>query len=300
MSFDPSPSEGNWLGRLSDQSAAKVISQAFVDDDARLPESRLRKEASYPFPQEPRWATDDLIPLLEEAVDRHKDDRPAAMDAWLAPRLHSTLRMTRAEATDNQLWNYIGLVVAPDFIRRRWGKPHADGRRPVGQSGRFNGPWHIQCFSRLWWTAELFRNGDDYGPVVTAAGNQDVINTVLRQDMINHRPAAQALVRLAAAGTVKTGREVNALAQAARLASSTVVYEVTAPDDPGDRDRDALQAWIESPDAVFWSRDKLPRGPLDGRVQESSVQWLASWFEELFRTAPVRGREVGEESAATV
>ncbi|MER5482756.1 DUF6339 family protein [Streptomyces sp. NPDC002812] len=298
-STTPNRIPDNRLGRLSDIAAAKVLSRAVVEEGAAIPQARLREQVEYWFPDERRWSSTELTALLEHATDRFAGERATAMDAWLAPRLHSTLRLTRAEATDNQLWNHLGLQVGPALVRARWGKPNGNERLKVGQAARFSGRWDIQCFSRLWWMAELFRDGDDYSPVVSAAGNQDVINTALRQDMMNHRPAAQALIRLAEKGVVRTGRDINGLVKAARLAGSTVIYEVIAPDAPTDRDHDALRAWIQSKTDTYWELEKLAPGPLDGRVDEASVQRLAQWFEELFRTAPVRGKELDDEVSAT-
>ncbi|MCC0098008.1 hypothetical protein K7B10_25175 [Streptomyces flavotricini] len=286
------------LGRLPDTMAASFLSRAVVEEDAPVPAERLRQGISYWFPDERRWTTGELDSLLEESADRIRTGgSPASLDQWLAPRLHSTLRLTRAEATDNQLWNYIGLVMGAELIRLRWGRP-AGGRRIVGQAARFAGRWDIQYFSRLWWAAELFRNGDDYEPVVTACANQDVLHTALRLDLVNHRPTAQALLRLLQKEVVRTGRDINGLVKAAGSAASTIVYEVVAPDQP--RDHEAQAAWIASQTDVYWQPNRLPQGPFDGRVDEKSVARLVAQFEELFRTAPVRDKKDVREETTNV
>lgn len=40
------------------------------------------------------------------------DEERTRADAWLAPRLHATLRLTRQEAADRRLWNHLALAVA--------------------------------------------------------------------------------------------------------------------------------------------------------------------------------------------
>ncbi|MFD3310955.1 DUF6339 family protein [Streptomyces sp. NPDC058694] len=279
------------LGRLSDSVASKVLTPSVVNGSP-LPQTTLISNSTAPPDDSARWNAEEVRALAEEAMERFAKERPTASDAWLAPRLHYTLRLTRAEATDSGLWNFIALRVAPDYVRWRWGQ-EKDGRAVVGQAARFSGRWDIQCFSRLWWAAELFRDGEDYRPVVAASSNQDVLNTALRLDMNHHRPSAQALVELLEKGTVRTGRDVNGLVKAAGAAGSTLIYEVIAPDEP--RDYDALQQWIDAAESdPVWNPNSLPQGPVDGSVPFRSVQRLAEWFENLFETAPVRGKGTEE------
>ncbi|MFF3481802.1 DUF6339 family protein [Streptomyces sp. NPDC002701] len=275
------------LGRLSDSVAGKVLTPSVVNGGP-LPQATLISNSTEPPDDSPRWNAAEVRALVEEAMERFIDERPTTSDAWLAPRLHYTLRLTRAEASDSGLWNFIALRVAPDYVRWRWGKDRG-GQVSVRQAARFSGRWDIQCFSRLWWAAELFRDGEDYRPVVVACSNQDVLNTVLRLNMNHHRPSAQALVELVEKKTVSTGREVNGLVKAAGAAGSTLTYEVIAPDEP--KDYEALQQWIDAIESdPVWNPNSLPQGPIDGSVPYRSVQRLAEWFEELFETAPVRGK----------
>ncbi|MFJ7255407.1 DUF6339 family protein [Streptomyces sp. NPDC098085] len=241
-----------------------------------------------PIDDSKRWDAGPLRELFAEAMRRFAEAVPTASDAWLAPRLHCTLRLTRAEASDTSLWNFIGLCLAPDFVQWRWGR--GESGREVGQAARFSGRWDIQCFSRLWWAAELFRDGKNYGPVELACGNQDILNTVLRTEIIQHRPTAQALLRLQFRNVIRTGRDVNAAVSVANAAGVTLVYEALAPDEL--QDADALQDWIlaagEGPEIQY---DTLPQGPCDGSVPNGSAETLTACFETLFADAPVRGKD---------
>ncbi|MYV41748.1 hypothetical protein GT030_23490 [Streptomyces sp. SID1328] len=236
-----------------------------------------------------RWAVEPIRGLVEDAMFEFREDRTRA-DAWLAPRLHATLRLTRREAADKRLWNHLALAVAPDYVAwRHLSEPTA--KRPERRiaAERFRGPADRQCFSRLWWAAELFRNGPDYEPVVVACRNQDLIHTVLRLELIDHRPTAQALVRLSKNGLVTNGREVVGLSAAINAAGATLVYDVLAPDEP--REAAALREWIEeAASAPPVARRELPTGPDEAPAPEQSVAALAEYFAELFETAPVRGR----------
>ncbi|MGW4642286.1 DUF6339 family protein [Sphaerisporangium sp. NPDC004334] len=282
------------LALLPDDVAAKHLTIAALQ--GREPFQTVAIDRSCEaLPAEVRWATEPMCDLLDEAIKRFDDDAPrTAADAWLAPRLHATLRLTRREAADNRLWNHLALRVAPQYIFwRHQGRSSREQSVPTVNRNRFSGPFYSQAFARLWWAAELFRDGYDYRPVVTACGNQDVLNTVLRLEIILHRPVAQALIRLLEQGVVRTGRDVNALAQAVNVTGTTLMFEAIAPD--ADPDPDAYRSWIESVGDGLVPLDSLPDGPDDGRAPLGAVKTLVPLFERLFADAPVRGRTAVSE-----
>jgi hypothetical protein len=281
------------LGLLPDSIVAKHLGRGVQSGQENPPQVALRK-SSIPLPEdESRWRTAPVRELLDEAMARFDDNRRAA-DGWLAPRLHATLRMTRSEAADGRLWNHLAMLVGPDYVVwRHKGKE-------IAQASRFSGPHYTQCFSRLWWVAELFRDGRDYGPVEVACRVQDVLNTTLRLDVVDHRPTAQAFVRvlgsLLARGTPRPGDHVNALSSAINAAGSTLVYDILAPDTP--LLVDELHDWIAAAeDAASVGWDKLPKGPDDGGVPSSSVDALVPLFEKLLAEAPIRRRGRTPEDA---
>ncbi|MBA5223016.1 DUF6339 family protein [Streptomyces jietaisiensis] len=272
------------LALLSNSAADPFLTEGLLRGDEVHSGIDLAKVVE-PLPEDDaRWSVEPIRSLVDDAMFAFDEERTRA-DAWLAPRLHATLRLTRQEAADRRLWNHLALAVAPDYVVWR----HlAEPSRGVA-AARFQGPADRQCFSRLWWAAELFRDGPDYQPVEVACGNQDLIHTVLRKDLIDHRPTAQALVRLLKNGKVTTGREINGLSVAINAAGATVIYDAFAPD--GSRDPACLRDWIdEAQTAPPVSRHVLPDGPDEDPVPEESVTALTDYFTELFETAPVRGR----------
>jgi hypothetical protein len=273
------------LALLSNSAADPFLTQGLLRGEEVHSGIDLAKVVE-PLPEDDaRWSVEPIRSLVDDAMFAF-DGKQTEADAWLAPRLHATLRLTRQEAADRRLWNHLALAVAPDYVVWRH---FAEPSRGVA-AARFQGPADRQCFSRLWWAAELFRDGPDYRPVEVACGNQDLIHTVLRQDLIDHRPTAQALVRLLKNGTVTTGREINGLSVAINAAGATVIYDALAPDES--RDPSRLRDWIEEAQtAPPVSRHVLPGGPDEDPVPEESVTTLTDYFTELFETAPVRGRK---------
>ncbi|MEV4143210.1 DUF6339 family protein [Amycolatopsis sp. NPDC049691] len=284
------------LGLLSDAAVTKHLSRGIQSGQENPPVAALRRAAVMLPENEPRWRVGPVRALVDEAMNRFEDRRSRA-DAWLAPRLHATLRMTRAEAADPRLWNYLAMLVAPDYVVWRHG---ADG---VTRAARFSGSHFLQAFARLWWAAELFRNGADYQPVTSAFAYQDVVNSVMRLDVIDHRPTAAAIIRIVErldSEQVKNGSDqINALSRAVNTAGSTLIFDVLAPDVPADSD--ALRDWIADSahmPEVPW--DRLPDGPADGAVPRDSVDALASLFEKLLAEAPRRDRsKKAEANSAT-
>ncbi|GLX18329.1 hypothetical protein Slala02_45660 [Streptomyces lavendulae subsp. lavendulae] len=283
------------LGLLADAAVAKYIGRAVQTGQERPPQVALRRAAET-LGTAHRWRTEPLRVLVDEAMRRFEDRRTAA-DGWLAPRLHATLRMTRAEAAEGRLWNFIAMVVAPDYVVWRHRGADKDGGPGAATAARFCGPHYTQTFSRLWWAAELFRDGPDYGPSEIACRLQDVLQNTMRLDVIDHRPTAQAILKVLegrlALGASRLGDQVNALSAAVNAAGSTLVYDVLAPDRPADTD--ALQDWIdEAEDAAAAPWDRLPEGPQDGEVNRASVAALLPIFTQLLAEAPLRDRSAAK------
>lgn len=279
------------LGLLPDMAAARHLSLVVKTGEQRPPQVALRR-ASEVLGSARRWQAEPVRELVDKAMERF-DVRRTEADGWLAPRLHATLRMTRAEAADSRLWNFLAIVVAPDYVVWRHRGADSEEDRGTVPAARFRGAHYTQAFSRLWWAAELFRNGSDYGPVEGVCRVQDFLQTTMRMDVVDHRPTAQAMVRVIegrlAKGAARPGDQVNALSAAVNAAGSTLVYDVLAPDEAPDTD--ALRDWIDdSEDAPPVPWDTLPDGPDDGRVLSRSIDDLIPIFERLLDEAPLRDR----------
>lgn len=68
-----------------------------------------------------------LGPLRAVVAHAMRRLAPEASDAWLAPRMHATVRLTRREAADLRAWHDRAAVALPDYVRWRWRDPAEPG-----------------------------------------------------------------------------------------------------------------------------------------------------------------------------
>ena len=91
---------------------------------------------------------------------------PDKTDGWFAPRIHATLRLFRSEAADIEYWDYLSIFEPSvrEYILWRW--EHEEGGLPT--TNRIYGSLRRHTVGRLWWVAELTRNGSDYQTTFSA------------------------------------------------------------------------------------------------------------------------------------
>ncbi|MGW6027011.1 DUF6339 family protein [Streptomyces sp. NPDC055099] len=283
------------LAQLPDAAALRELKAEALRGTAAFPSRKLDRLATPMDGGPTRWHASPVRELFDTAMQRFDRENAASSDAWLAPRLHAVLRLTRREAGKRELWNHLALRIAPDYVLWRWlGNPTDKNPKPSVNPRRFVGPYHVQAFARLWWAAETFRDGADYKPVVTAGGNQEMFNSALRLEVFLHRPTTQTMIRMLRDGTVDSTRAANGLIKAVNAAGSTVQFELVAQDEP--LDARARRQWIDELDsAPPVPHDVLPQGPDDGSVPYMSTITLLPLFQELFRSAQIRGRRLAED-----
>jgi hypothetical protein len=232
--------------------------------------------------------------VLDEVMARYPQENAAASDAWLGPRLHAALRLSRREAGSRDVWRFLGLWAA-DYVRWRFGPaPEETDPDEAARSERFIGPDYKHALARLWWMTELFRNGKDYSTASLALTNQDLINNLFRADAAHHRPTALAVLavlpRSKDGKTLPHGRTANALSKAINAAASTLLLDVIAVDAP--LDAAARRHWESKRDdhdpRVFF--DALPDGPDDPPVPAEVLKKMTEVFTELLAEAHVRGQ----------
>jgi Family of unknown function (DUF6339) len=222
-----------------------------------------------PFELDRDLRLDDVRRVVDHAMASFDD--PVASDAWLAPRLHAVLRLRRSEAAERGLWAWLSTVEFPDYSRWRFPGKGADEEEDETKRGtplkRFVGSGRDNTLARLWWGAELFRDGDDYEPVVRAFAKQDVPNTWLSLDAVHHPAAAQASLKLLPA---LGSKPINRLSTALDHVLTTVQLDVLAPIEAPDTI--AADEWVAMSANIEDILDgDLPRGPEESPVPKELV-----------------------------
>lgn len=187
---------------------------------------------------------------------------PESSDSWLAPRLHAALRLRRSEAADRRVWVWLAVLRYDSYVRWRW-----PGKNGVTARKRFIGADRDNALSRLWWGAEMTRNGSDYSAAVLAFGRQDIANTWFVLDAFHNRAAALAAMRMLPS---MGARPINRLSTALNHFLTTIMLDSVAP--LAGPDLVAVEEWIAgAPTGDELLQEDLPRGPLEDPVDESMI-----------------------------
>lgn len=213
----------------------------------------------------------NLEPLNEVMAQVQQHDRLES-DAWLAPRLHATLRLFRREAADPGIWLFLAARY-PEYIRWRW----QDKQGRISEE-RIVGATNRQAFARLWWGAEVSRNGRDYGPTELLFASQEMVNWVLDTQAFQNRPAAIAFIEHL--GKDAPDLRIRSAAKALRHALTTVALDALAPDEGPNMI--AIEAWTkELPDVTLMFGDHVPVGPEEGEVPTERIDAVKRILERV-------------------
>jgi hypothetical protein len=237
--------------------------------------------------------SEPLTNLAEEAMRRFSGT-PEQSDGWLAPRLHHVLRLTRREAARRGVWAWLAVVACPKYVHWRF-----PGRNGTTDVDRFLGREDKNAIGRLWWGAELMRNGGDYGPVVIGFSMQDIPNTWMRLDAFHNRALVQAvLAQLATYNGEKpaTSDQVNAAAKAINTAARTILIDAVASDEPPDGS--AIHAWVARAADVDETTlyDAEPEGPLDDPVSTERIAAMKDLVVDVIGRMPSHHTQQGNDS----
>ena len=264
------------LRALPLKAAKEITSENFASG---VPESVCRSVVDLPR----RVSLEPLHQVISFAI-REFGHRNVESDAWLAPRIHAALRLHRSEAADRRIWDYLALIAFSHYVTWRWSKAEKISL------DRIVGPDHRQALARLWWCAELTRNGPDYGPTIEVFRLQTAVQFILELKAFCNRPAALGFIKFlstANAGGWVLDEKVKVYANALNFALSTTVIDAFAPDEGPHIE--ALNNWItEEPDGLLMLK-QLPNGPDEPRVEVASINSVS---DLLFRLKSEMASEV--------
>ena len=182
-----------------------------------------------------RWNEREYAPLLLELgrkialdqLDQAVDFTLAATapfehesDVLLAPRLHRALPLSRREAADPGPWRFLTVVHRPDLVRHRW-----ENRSWASMRARFWSPGtrpDSNTFCRLWWIAELSREGDDYSLAEAALSRPALATGLFIRNLSSYQPAVAACIH---ALSDANSAQIDATLKLLHKALSTIVLE---------------------------------------------------------------------------
>ncbi|MBL8949921.1 MAG: hypothetical protein JNK82_04030 [Myxococcaceae bacterium] len=115
-----------------------------------------------------------------------------SIDAFAAARLHRALPLTRREAADVGVWRWLAVAARPDFVRYRW--ENTAWAQMQSRFLRGGTRPDSNAIGRLWWIAELCRDGDDYRLAERVLQRQTLANAIFIRSLSYYRPAISACV----------------------------------------------------------------------------------------------------------
>jgi hypothetical protein len=172
----------------------------------------------------PGLDTTALDALVTSAMSHH-ERYSTGMDMAMAISLHRALPLSRRQASDKGFWSWLGVVHSPDLVAWRWAPNVNTGLR---SKERFSGSPVRQAFARLWWAAELTRDGDDYtltAELLNLPGFQDTYEAIFGRSFAYYRPAMGAFISVVDG---KSEKQIRKLAKELGYALTTTVLETTA------------------------------------------------------------------------
>ena len=208
---------------------------------------------------------------------------PDQMDPWLAPRLHAALRIPRRIATDEGMWAWLAFHCQP-FVEARFRK----GKERL-HPWRYRGMWTRNALSRLWWGAEMTRNGPDYSAVPLCFARTRTAQFALELMYSWDRAAAIAFTRVAEGadgGSRLSDDRTNALSTRLKVLLTLRSLDAFGAGDADDTEEfDA--AWAShQPSFALLLRDDLRtiEGPSTGAVSTNRIDELVSWFRQVLES----------------
>ena len=220
------------------------------------------------------------LELIVQLSHRCADLMPLEqMDAWLAPRLHCALRIPRSVAANERMWTWLALHCVR-FVQARFAE-HGIRVNPW----RYNGMWSRNALSRLWWGAEMTRNGEDYSATVLCFARVRTAQFALELMYSWDRAAAIAFSIVAenqGAGGRLTDARMKELSK--RLKVYLTLRSLNGFGDGGDDHEDFDAEWARhSPSlkSLLGADVKSLKGPSTGRCDRVKIDQLINWFSEV-------------------
>ena len=165
-----------------------------------LPDDRLEDVlGGGRWPTEPLATTLPLDPVKAAVGSLRPEVAESAIDAELVEPVHRALPLSRREAADPRVWQWLCITQFQDLVWRRWAgeTPAPEALREALKARMYprflckptlNGISR-NTLARLWWTAEQL---EDYELARKALSNQDMFQNIFERFFGIYPPAARA------------------------------------------------------------------------------------------------------------
>lgn len=203
-------------------------------------------------------------------------------EQWIAPRLHYSLRLSRSEASNPQIWNYLGLYFN-EYITKRWtGKKgyNQENSKPLEYHYLLK-KWDRHQLAKLWWMAELTKNNGNYhetGGVL----NTDFIQQVLGRLAPQSHQYNLAILSLEndVFGDGKIKLDSNWVRIIYKLINTKILTESGSVKATVELDHENAVEWYNSkPDIGKISlKGELPPAPSDISVDTEDIAFVVTWI----------------------
>lgn len=163
-----------------------LLGEAFFDGEERITEDDL---GPYLNGTGIYLNLSPLDTLLEDLVEEEqlKGNKPA-IDGEIAPAVHDILDLSRREASIDGIWHYLTVLRYPEFVRYRWDSKMGEKFLKGGEDIYSN------ALHRLWWMAEISRDGTDYDRTEQMLSMQELANDIADRWFARYRPITHACI----------------------------------------------------------------------------------------------------------
>ena len=180
------------LMRLSSDARVELTEDFLQGEQERLPEEEIDGYASHTgLYGDLDWLGDRLNEIMGEF-----DEYDGSMDKKAAPAVHQAVDISRREAADSGIWHDLAIRQFPDFVLHRWKYEGTQAMKKKFWTYGVPLDSVSSTFERLWWIAELTREGDDYTYTRRAFGNRRLCFRVFDIQLGRYKPAARACIEV--------------------------------------------------------------------------------------------------------
>jgi len=186
------PTPETELMRLSSDARVELSEDFLQGEQEHLPSEVID---SYATPTGLYADLDWLGDRLDEIMGE-EDEYDGTMDKEAAPAVHQAVDISRREAADSGIWHDLAIRQFPEFVRHRWKYEGTQAMRKKFWTYGVPLDSVSNTFERLWWIAELTRDGDDYTYTRRAFGNRRLCFRVFDIQLGRYKPAARACIEV--------------------------------------------------------------------------------------------------------